>query len=305
MSIWIYFAVPLTVLPIVMLLGFVGCKLDSEGQAPPGEPPPDPYHTLIETTSDLVAYWPLGESTGTAGTAGSAGSTAHDAVGPAPDGSHAGVYKAWTAPPDPVLQSDAAGGLLMFGQPGLIPNDPSRKSITVNGGYVEVPFADVLNSPQFTVELIVGTGWDDTAIDAYRLVFASREEVGPNVNIRGVTLFANPTNHWEARIGIDTPTAAAAVADDPPILFGTTDFLAVTYDGMTLSLYVNGDLRGSVEPGTPYVPNSSRPLYIGAREDPAGAPIYPFAGSLQEVAYYSRALDQDEILKHIKATQGE
>lgn len=298
MPVWTYLAVALAVLPVVMLFGFVGCKLDSEGQGPqPGEPPPDPYHTVIETSADLVAYWPLGELTG------SIGSTAHDAVGPAPDGSHPGIYKAWTAPADPTLESDAANGVLMFGQPGLIPNDQSRKSITVGGGYVEVPFADVLNSPQFTVELIVATGWDDTAIAAYRLVFASREEVGGN--IRGLTLFANPTNHWEARIGIDTPTAAAAPADDPPILFGTTDFLAVTYDGMTLSLYVNGDLRGSVEPGPAYVPNSSRPLFIGAREDPAGTPIYPFAGQLQEVAYYSRALDQDEILKHIKATVGE
>jgi hypothetical protein len=296
MSVWIYFAVPLSILPLVMLFGFVGCGLHSEGTAPPETPEtptPDPYHTVIEKTPELVAYWPLGESEGT---------TAHDAVGPAPDGSHPGKYKNWTAPPDPVLGADAANGVLTLGQPGLIPNDPSRQSIAVDGGYVEVPFDGALNTPKFTVEAIVQTGWDDTAVPAYRLVLASREEVGAAVNIRGLTLFANPTNHWEARIGIDTPAAAAAPAGDPPILLGKTEFLAVTYDGTTLALYVDGNLRGSVQPGPLYAPNSSRPLYIGAREDPTGAPIYPFKGQLQEVAYYSRALSADEILAHMKAT---
>lgn len=79
----------------------------------------------------------------------------------------------------------------------------------------------------------------------------------------------------------------------------------MTYDGTTLALYVNGDLRGSVDPGTAYVPNSSRPLFVGAREEAPEMPVLPFQGQLQEVAYYSRALDQDEILKHIKATVAE
>jgi hypothetical protein len=297
-----YLAVPLTVLPIVMLLGFVGCGLHSEGQAvpeTPETPAPDPYHTVIENTSELVAYWPLGDSSGTTDPIGT---TAHDAVGPGPDGAHPGKYKSWTADADPALEADAAHGVLMLGQPGLIANDQSRHSITVDGGYVEVPFDGALNSPKFTVEAIVQTGWDDTAIPAYRLVLASREEVGANVDIRGFTLFANPTNHWEARIGLDTPTAAAALADVAPIMLGMTEFLAVTYDGTTLALYVNGDLLASVEPGTLYAPNSSRPLYIGAREDPAGTPIYPFNGQLQEVAYYSRALGADEILGHVKAS---
>jgi len=294
MSIWVYLAVPVSILPIVLLFGFVGCGLSDEPVDRPETPPPDPYHTVIENTPDLVAYWPLGDSKGT---------TARDAVGPAPDGSHPGTYKTWTAPADPTFEADAANGVLTLGQPGLIPNDQSRQSIAVDGGYVEVPFADVLNTTEFTVEVIVRTNWDDTAIAAYRLVLASREEVGVDVNIRGLTLFANPTNNWEARIGLDTPTAAAAVAGAPPISLGTTDFLAVTYDGTTLALYVNGDLRGSVEPGTAYGPNISRPLYIAAREDPAGMPTYPFKGQLQEVAYFARALTQDEIVAHLKASR--
>ncbi|MDX6483013.1 MAG: hypothetical protein QOE95_784 [Gaiellaceae bacterium] len=295
MSIWIYFAVPLAVLPLVMLLGFVGCGLNSDGLAQPETPEtprPDPYHTVIENTPELVAYWPLGDADGT---------IAHDAVGPPPDGSHQGKYQTWTAPADPDFQSDAANGVLMLGQPGLIPNDQSRRSITVDGGYVEVPFADVLNAPKFSVEAIVQTNWDETAMPAYRLVFASREDVGGN--IRGLTLFANLTNQWEARIGVDTATAAAAPAADPPISLGTTDFLAVTYDGTTLALYVNGEPRGSVEPGTAYVPNASRPLFIGAREDTPETPVYPFKGQVQEVAYYSRALSADEVLAHFKAAQ--
>jgi hypothetical protein len=304
---WMYLAVPLSILPIVLLFGFVGCFLDSEGQASPDDPenpenpddpddpevPEDPYHTVIETTPDLVAYWPLGESSGT---------TAHDVVGPPPNGSHPGTYSTWTAPADAAAETDAANGVVALGQPGLIANDASRLAVSVDGGYVEVPFAAELNTPEFSFEVLVQTEWDATAIAAYRCVVSSRELAGGNVG--GFILYANPTNHWEARIGVGTPVPAAAAAEDPPISFGAIEALAVTYDGATLSLYVNGDLRGSVQPelGTAYVPNAARPLLIGARElDDLSGPTYPFKGRLQEVACYSRALTQEEIVAHLKA----
>jgi hypothetical protein len=299
MPVWIYL-VPLAVLPVVMLLGFVGCQLDSEGQAPPpgpGTPTPDPYHTVIEATPGLVAYWPLGDQTGT---------TAHDAVGPPPNGSHFGTYEDWTAPADAATQTDAANGVYTLGQPGLVPNDEGRLSVAVDGGYVEVPFAPELNTPEFTFELLVHTSWDATAVAAYRCVLSSRELAGGMAggNVGGFVLYANPANQWEARAGAGTPVPAAAVGD--LIAFDTTEWLAITYDGLSLTLYVNGELSSSVQPEPGYVPNTSRPLLIGAREgDDLTVPIYPFKGRLQEVACYSRALSQGEINAHIEASKAE
>ena len=91
---------------------------------------------------------------------------------------------------------------------------------------------------------------------------------------------------------------------------GVSYYLAVTYDGpsQTLILYVDGEQRGpKVNPAT-YVPNTTKPLLIGAgvpyvplRPQAPGVlagPLFPFVGAIQDVAIYNAALTSDVILTH-------
>ncbi len=77
---------------------------------------------------------------------------------------------------------------------------------------------------------------------------------------------------------------------------GTWSHLAVTYDGTTLRLYVNGSPAGSLAVGGA-VPASSGPLRIG------GNSIWGewFAGSIDSVRVYNRALSQAEVQADLAA----
>jgi hypothetical protein len=66
------------------------------------------------------------------------------------------------------------------------------------------------------------------------------------------------------------------------------------WDGVTISLYVNGELHGQKE--ATKRPSSSSTFYVGFGE------LRPwFKGSLDEVAYYDKALTPNRILEHFLA----
>jgi hypothetical protein len=69
--------------------------------------------------------------------------------------------------------------------------------------------------------------------------------------------------------------------------------LAVTYDGTTLKLYVNGsnDTSGTpdAEMAAGFSANTSKSLYIGMGAPDAIQPAYPFKGRLQDARYYKAA----------------
>jgi hypothetical protein len=66
------------------------------------------------------------------------------------------------------------------------------------------------------------------------------------------------------------------------------------WDGVTISIYVNGELHGQVE--ATKRPSSSSTFYVGFGE------IRPwFKGSLDEVAYYDKALTPNRVLEHFLA----
>ncbi len=94
-------------------------------------------------------------------------------------------------------------------------------------------------------------------------------------------------------IGFDRESA-------PWIMYGTQalpsdDFahVAVTYDGTTLKIYVNGDVDVQQDWG-PQNPDTVTPVLIGARHA-AGSPTEFFNGVLDEVALFDVALTQDDI----------
>ena len=72
--------------------------------------------------------------------------------------------------------------------------------------------------------------------------------------------------------------------------------LAMTYDGATLRLYVDGKLSASKDVNKRRAPGS-RPLALGRRQDNDGTG-YHFTGIVDEVRVYGRALSDQEIAAH-------
>lgn len=262
--------VPLAALAIVLLLGFVGCTGDEfTSSAPPH------FDDVVSALPSLVSFWHLGEPSGP---------TAVDSK----DG-HDGTYQSAPVAADLVHQSAGAPGTIAFDQPSLISNEPAKRSIRVNGGYSEIPFSTDLNTPHFTIQAFALTEWTAADPAAYRCVIFS-EESAAGVR-RGYSLYANPDNTWEVFIG--DGTTFNSVAADGPITLGTTDYVAATYDGTTLTLYVNNETRGSA--ALAFQPNTGLPLAIGQALPGAFNPAYPFVGRLEEVAYYNDVLDHATI----------
>lgn len=263
---WLILGIPLLVAALVLALGFVGCGLDVEGTGAP-----DLYQTSIFSNPHLVSYWRLDESAG-------ATAAADD------KGANAGTY---------------VGGVTLS-QPGL-PQNGSDTAATFDGvsGYVKVPHKDgSLNPPKFTVEALVRlTGGNG----AFRAVVSSRDIDAATKKHYGYILYANDQNKWEAWLG-DGTTGAWQMVTGPPASSATMHYLAMTYDGTTLSLYVD-PVDDAPQPGqvfskaVGFAANGARELRIGAGANEQ-APTYFFAGTIDEVAIYNDALDYKTIRSH-------
>jgi hypothetical protein len=295
--------VPIGLLAIVSLLGFVGCVLQTGGL--PMEVFTDYRAVTILGNDNLVAFWPLDDAVNSAKAA-------------EPKSGFVGDYvTATTNPgqfPDPAVAniSAPAPGDLSWFQPGIVAGDsiggdPNIRTpcILVNGGYVSVPQHAELNPPSFTVEAWVRVDWNDTDPvkfpPAFRLVVDSRALAAGNVT--GFALFATPDNHWAVSVG--GGAAGQTIVTGEAVVFNATSYVAATYDGgsQTLTLFVDGIRTSPAMPGVPYVQNTTSPLFIGSgapssplRPQPPAtpadqtAPLFPFVGEIEDVAIYNIAL---------------
>jgi hypothetical protein len=271
MTIVVLTAVPFTLLAAVLLFAFVGCALTREGVYHPTPV----FDTTVTGIPSLVAFWHLDEPSGP---------TAVDNFG-----GHDGTYNSGPVPP--ATDSAAAPGTLNFAQSSLISNEPAKQSIYVEGAFVEVPFSADLNTAQFTIQAFVRTDWTAGDAAAYRCVIFNEQSETGGVR-RGFSLYANPANTWEAFVA--DGTAFHSVAADGPISLGTTDYLSATYEGTTLTLYVNGEQRGQA--ALAYQPNTSHPLAIGQGIPGPFNAAFPFKGRLEEITYFNTALDHQTIV---------
>ena len=279
----------LALLAIVALFGFVGCSFDVSGIASP----------------DLVSVWPLGDAPGS--------STATDTFGPNP--SH---YTTTTLAENDASQSPptASPPVLNLGAPGLLAAAPAETCVQVDGGYVEVPFSDTLNTPQFTFLVWVLPEWDPAEMvgprKPYRCVLSSREVAATAP--RGYTLYAGPnlldpadlTVYWQVWLGDGTAGAQWQMLLGPPVEFDVTH-LAISYDGTTLKLYVNGsnDTDGTPDAqlDTAYAVNTTSSLLVGMGAPEQPAPLFPFKGRLQGLKAYKAALLSVSIDNDVMAGQ--
>ena len=77
-----------------------------------------------------------------------------------------------------------------------------------------------------------------------------------------------------------------------PLVMGQWRFVAVTWDGQTLRLYQDGNLEDQKTAPGPIRP-AAKPLTLGNGND--GYNPWPYTGAMDEVRFYSRALDPAEI----------
>jgi hypothetical protein len=331
--------IPVILLGIVGMLCFVGCILPVSGLGPD-------FNTYTTTTilpnKDLIAYWPLKESADTM----LASELVFNSVGNYIDKDRAmpdTVYP-WPEYPipnganPPVLSAAAGMGKLQLASPGIVRGDviPPLTSplppacMVVNGCFVEVPFNDnFVPKKAFTVEAWVRVDWTAPPGDphAWRFVLDMRE-FSPVTT--GFGIFAKADDNapgvyrWAALVGDGSPTFVpiesqqTIMLKDPAASEGTIFYLALTFNGQTLTLFVDGVQRGQV-PFAGYMPNAAQVLWIGAgapylprRMHPAGqppgpdpaSPLFPFVGAIQDVAIYQVALEPLTILTHFNNGQG-
>jgi hypothetical protein len=293
-------AIPLALLGVVALMVFVGCALNVEGLGSDDNPPPPPnYRDTISKTPNLIAFWPLNEAEGE--------TQAKDVTG----NGHDGEYTPTAAVPfDPVQQSASAPGTVDLGQSGIVPGDTINNQVqpcpSFQGGYVKVPFDDALNSASFTIEAWVNPLALAPNEAAIRVVVAS--DAPPA--FKGFALAATPDNFWNATIGDGLQNIVAAPPPSTPAITpGSTYFLVVTYDGKTLTLWVNPadtsqpPYAETVAIG--FVPVAKPiPFFIGIGHPDLPTPLLPFNGAIQDVAFYSDILDKGTIQKHFETGLG-
>jgi len=301
--------IPLALLGIVALLGFVGCGEPFTTGPGPGGPqtPTDPYDDMMKMETTLVAFWTLTEAMGA--------STATDEKsgfnGTYKSGFGATLYNGST-------KSAGNAGNVTAGQAGIVPGDAldgvQDTSAFFNGGIVFVDWQKAINTlTTFTVEAWVKPAptWQSEQ-QSLRGVIVSNQT---SPSFQGFGLFANtdnlmPSNNlWQFSLGTGTqpigPTGPIDFTKPVYHLVGTLD------DKGVATLYVNGAPVGSIDltaMGSTYQPlDMPTQLFIGAGLPQLGtssAPQLPLVGNVQCVAIYSSALGAGTVQTHFSTGKG-
>ncbi len=284
------------ILAILLLFRFVGCDrvlgLDEVSYGP----------TYAQTVmmDAPVAYWRLQEPSST------------PIPGIAKDEKQLkdGTYR--TLQLAPGNNSAAAPGTLSLGVQGSgLLKEETSTSVDVDGGYVEVPFVDTntLHAPSFSVEALVWPEWPQNESGFYRTVIESSGDDVSNSPTRGYAIYAGPENSlipnsptvWQVWMGDGSTWQQVIAAPAQHLVFDKPTYLAVTFAGNQVFLYVyyanidNGLF--STTASFSYQAETTTSLFIGIGRIPPNL-FYPFKGRIQEVAVYNNALKIERIISH-------
>jgi hypothetical protein len=220
---------------------------------------PSGYDTLVLASGPL-AYWPLNETTGT---------TAFDYWG----GYDANYVNGYVL--DQATNSVTGEAAVQFDG---------------GTGYALTPYSPALNPAVFSAEAWVNP---DNVPSSEFCVLSCGQFASPR---SGWLIYQFPTN-WNFRtyFGVSTTAAVNLNGVTTPVL-GSWTHLAVTWDGTTASLYVNGLLEGTqVSTTTPnYLPGTGGGFCVGARADAS----FFYGGNVSDAALYNRVLTAQEISAH-------
>ena len=271
----IIIAAPLLIAAILIAVRFVGCTQDFDQF----DTQASSYSDTVSSTDGLVSFWQLNDESPP---------TAVDIQ----DGNN-GTY-------EPGVTTHLAGLV------SANAFEPFNFAAVFDGktGYVKVPFAANLNPPTaFTVEALV----KPSAFDTNTHVIVSSDS-GYRLALNGGTFEASVAAGaaFQPPVTVFPGEQGAPYEDAPPY------YVAMTYDGSTLSLYVNPAASGDEEtflstenPGnsrfnsapSDYQAATSNDLRIGASAD-GDTPGDFFAGVIQDVAVYDSALEFKDIVSH-------
>jgi hypothetical protein len=262
--------------------------------------------------------------------------TALDVVGKAKNDPHNGTYRSVDIAADQGLfpcpgfnlaanvDTAAAPGTLILQAPGIVqgdtlePHDAENPILTAamrcNGAFVSVPVNKVVNqSGPFTVEAWALPAWTEGDAGVFHSLIDSRDN-GP-AGLFGFAIWVNETGLWEAVLNCTNSTNVLLTA-------GKASLTKVSHVVLTLddanngSLFING-APASTKPlpaGESFSPNTTKPLVIGVgapwlpeRQNKTGNmffPIFPFNGTIQDVAIYNIALPASVIMTHFDNGSG-
>lgn len=224
--------------------------------------PTDKYAGLV-LADGPTGYWRLNEATGT---------TLTDYAG-----GHDGTYDL------------ARLELGIQGPFGIDPDKAARFTATANGVSASVPYTQTLNSTgAFSLEF-----WarPDVPGNTQRAILGTQNR---DAGRSGYAIYQGFNGAWwEAHLGTGE-TVMFLQGTTAPVP-GRWDHVVMTWNGADFAgLYVNGRLEGSDTSGRPHRNNLALPLEIGSRFKGS----QPYAGSIDEVAFYNYALTAEQIEKH-------
>jgi hypothetical protein len=229
-------------------------------------------YAKVVMADDPVAFWRLNEPDGTP--------TAVDAAG-----SFDGTYA-------------AGDGTITYGVATGIPHETDN-AVSVSGkAQVSIPWALELNPHgPFTAE-----AWFKPATLAvddldYRTVFSSMGSGPGGSGPNGWLLYQQPNNTF-AWVLFNEGWVSAFMADPIDTVQANTWYhMALTYDGL-FHIYVNGQLNATLAFDL-FIPAQDGTTSLGYRSDGGWN---PFDGTLDDVAFYNKALTLDQIQAHYNAT---
>jgi hypothetical protein len=272
--------IPLVLFGLVTALCFVGCGLHTGGiPGPPNPLGPFEGDTVLADPS-VVALWPLNDPIGSM--------TAKD-VGP---NNFTGTYN----PP------------VALAQPGIVPKDvingAQQNCAAFGGGFVSVPFQKLLNPGVFTLECWVQPEWaaNDPAVKA--VVISADVPQGS-----GFGIYAS-AGQWTAIVLLG-PTSTPLTATLPVTFNNIGSYLAMTFDGFQLTLFVGPEDQPliqsppvNVPAGASFLQDTTTPLFIGMGRPDLPGGMNPFVGKIQDVAFYGSALNFLTLKSHFNAGTG-